>query len=72
MVKEQYPEATKTVAADILPRWLSSLEAMVAPALIHQIDVQKGFGQEQGEEFALQAQAWSVSSSRYERTNRRY
>jgi hypothetical protein len=62
MVKEQYPEASKTVAAEIMPRWLSTLEAIVAPSPFHQIDEVAKFGQAQGEEFALQAQAWLVSS----------
>lgn len=68
MVKEQFPEAAKTVAAEILPRWLNNLQALVEPGPIHHIDKERGFGQAQGEEFALQAQAWAVSDTKAEET----
>lgn len=59
MVKEQYPEASKTVAQELLPKWLAILEAVVAanPAAIV---AQGGLVRRSGEELALQEQAWKV------------
>ncbi|UZJ51013.1 hypothetical protein CBS101457_000333 [Exobasidium rhododendri] len=59
MVKEQYPEASKAVSAEIVPRWLTSLQAMVSSDLLQMIPAE-GFGKAAGEQYGLQLQAWTT------------
>lgn len=58
MVKEQYPEAAKTVAQQVLPTWLSILEEIVsqdcAGSIIDTLDRQTG------QALALHEQAWKT------------
>ncbi|MCO5565841.1 hypothetical protein L7F22_019516 [Adiantum nelumboides] len=65
MVKEQYPDAAKTVAQDLLPKWLSHLESILRsdPSQIIAAFNQGSngtFPQRAGEELALQSQAWQT------------
>jgi hypothetical protein len=62
MVKEQYPEASKAVAAEVVPRWLTSLQALVSSDPTQMIS-SGTFGQESGEKYGLQLQAWAVSAT---------
>lgn len=58
MVRETFVEASKAVADDLLPRWLTALEGLVAsdstPSSLQTFD------RSVGEEAALQVQAWNV------------
>lgn len=68
MVKEQYPEASKAVSAEIIPRWLTKLEAMVGADPARLIRGNSLDAAAAGE-LALQVQAWSVSLQKQGRSS---
>jgi hypothetical protein len=62
MVKEQYPDATKAVSTEVIPRWLTNLEALIRSDPSSTLS-QPSFGQAEGEVLALHVQAWTVSGT---------